>query len=212
MNRTLIGAVAVVLMAGGVLFGMMAVRHARTPVGAKQIIDDLTSPPVSSEWLKEFTLTERSGGKFYSRDLAGQVHVVNFFFSKCPTACRSQTAAVKSVAKEFGPQGVKFLSITCDPKTDTPATLALYAKEFDADPQHWLFLTGDLNYLRRVGAEMYSLAVDVGTHSESLVVVDKWGQIRQRFSWKDASEIAEMKKFLSELLAETERPEVKSTL
>jgi sugar (pentulose or hexulose) kinase len=59
---------------------------------------------------------------------------------------------------------------------------------------------------------MYSLAVDVGTHSESLVVVDKWGQIRQRFSWKDASEIAEMKKFLSELLAETERPEVKSTL
>ena len=215
MNRTLIGALAVVLMAGGVLFGMMAVsRHARSSAGSEQVKDDSTAAASASgsEWLKEFTLTERSGKKFHSRDLAGKVHVVNFFFSKCTTACRSQTAAVQGIEKEFGPQGVKFLSITCDPDHDTPAVLSLYAKEFNADPEQWLFLTGDLNYLRRVGAEMYSLAVDIGTHSESLLVVDKWGQIRQRFSWKDASEIAAMKTCLTELLAETERPEVKSSL
>lgn len=210
MKRTMIGALAVVLTAAGVLFGMVAIaRHSPARSGAESVRDDSPPSPAPTEWLKEYTLTERSGKKFHSRDLAGKVHVVNFFFSKCPTACRSQTAAVSRIAKEFGPQGVQFLSITCDPANDTPATLSLYANEFGADPNQWLFLTGDMTYLRRVGAEVYSLAVDVGTHSESLLVLDKWGQIRQRFSWKDATQISEMKTFLTELLAETERPEVK---
>ena len=113
------------------------------------------------------------------------------------------------LAKEFGPQGVVFLSITCDPANDTPVALALYAQEFAADSDQWLFLTGDLPYLKRVGAEMYFLPVDVGTHSELFVVVDKWGQIRKRFSWKDPQDVADLKKFLTELLAETDRPSVK---
>lgn len=210
MTRTMIGALAVLLTAAGVLFGMVAIsRNAADRGGAVSVRDDSAPQPAPAEWLKEYTLTERSGKKFHSRDLAGKVHVVNFFFSKCPTACRSQTAAVSSVAKEFGSQGVQFLSITCDPANDTPAALSLYANEFKADPIQWSFLTGDLTYLRRVGAEVYSLAVDVGTHSEALLVVDKWGQIRKRFSWKDAKQISEMKSFLTELLAETERPEVK---
>lgn len=214
MKRTMLGALAVLLMAGGVLFGMMAISRRPAAPGSATVADDASDTASAtadggSGWMKEYTLTERSGKKFHSRDLAGTVHVVNFFFSKCPTVCRTQTAAVQKLAKEFGPQGVKFLSITCDPENDTPAALALYAKEFEADPEDWLFLTGDLNYLRRVGGEMYFLAVDVGTHSESLVLVDKWGQIRHRFSWKDPKEVAEMKQALAEMLAETERPEVK---
>ena len=210
MKRTMIGALAVLLTAAGVLFGMVAIaRNAPGRSGVESVRDDSTTVPAPAEWLQEYTLIERSGKKFHSRDLAGKVHVVNFFFSKCPTACRSQTAAVSSVAKEYGPKGVQFLSITCDPANDTPATLSLYADEFDADQNQWLFLTGDMTYLRRVGAEVYSLAVDVGTHSEALLVIDKWGQIRKRFSWKDAKQISEMKIFLIELLAETDRPEVK---
>lgn len=210
MNRTLIAVLALVAMVAGGLFGMMAFSRAKSVrSGVLQVKDDAALPAASGEWLKEYTLTERSGKTFHSSELKGKVHVVNFFFSKCPTVCRTQTAAVKGVAKEFGPQGVVFLSITCDPENDTPSVLALYANEFDADPQHWLFLTGDLPYIRRVGAEVYYLPVDKESHSESLLVLDKWGQIRQRFSWKDAKEIGEMKKFLGELLAESERPAVK---
>lgn len=209
MNRMLIGSLALLLMVAGALFGVLAISRSQPVHSGVVAVEDVAQPQGSSEWLQEFTLTERSGKKFHSRDLAGKVHVVNFFFSKCPTVCRTQTAAVAGIAKEFGPLGVVFLSITCDPANDTPAALALYAKEFSADPEQWLFLTGDLQYLRRVGGEMYSLPVDVGTHSEMLVVVDKWGQIRHRFSWKDVKEIAEMKQFLTEMLAETERPAIK---
>ena len=212
MNRLLLGSVAFLLLVAGGLFGMVAIsraRDVRSRVVSVEPDKSFVGKVADSSWLTEFTLTERSGKKFSSRELAGKVHVVNFFFSRCPTVCRSQTAAVGSLAKELGPEGVVFLSITCDPANDTPAALAVYAQEFEADPEDWLFLTGDLTYLRRVGAEMYSLPVDVGTHSEKLTVVDKWGQIRSRFSWKDVKEMAAMKQMLKDLLAETERPPVK---
>lgn len=210
MNRTLIGSVAFLMMVAGGLFGLLAVTRSKSvPVGSASVREKPKASTVASEWLKEYTLTERSGKMFHSAELAGKVHVVNFFFAKCPTTCRMQTAAVQKLAKEFGPQGVVFLSITCDPANDTPVALALYAQEFAADSDQWLFLTGDLPYLKRVGAEMYFLPVDVGTHSELFVVVDKWGQIRKRFSWKDPQDVADLKKFLTELQAETDRPSVK---
>jgi hypothetical protein len=49
---------------------------------------------------------------------------------------------------------------------------------------------------------VYFLAVDRGTHSESLLVVDREGQIRGRFNWKLPEKLAEMKSLLAELLAE----------
>jgi cytochrome oxidase Cu insertion factor (SCO1/SenC/PrrC family) len=211
------GSLAFLLLVAGVLI-FVVIKSTDQPVSAGSTAASdsaaptpgATTPAAPAEWMTEYTLTERSGKPFASTDLAGKVHVVNFFFSKCPTSCRQQTAAVKAIAEEYGPKGVVFLSITCDPANDTPATLALYAQEFSADPEQWLFLTGDLKYLRRVGAEMYFLPVDVGTHSEMLVVLDKWGQIRNRFSWKDAAQVGEMRQYLDELLAETERPDVKS--
>jgi protein SCO1/2 len=208
VNRLHLTSLAFLLLVAGALFGMVAISRNRS-VESHVISVEKDTTPQKQEILKEFTLTERSGKKFHSKELEGKVHVVNFFFSKCPTMCRMQTASVASIAKEFGPKGVVFLSITCDPANDTPEALALYANEFKADPEQWLFLTGDLPYLRRVGGEMYWLHVDVGTHSESLAVIDKWGQLRNRFSWKDANDIAAMKKYLDDMLAETERPVVK---
>jgi cytochrome oxidase Cu insertion factor (SCO1/SenC/PrrC family) len=213
MNRLLLMSLAFLLMVAGILCGLVAFSRTRAVRSGVVAVEKEDGPPFlsvsgqpPSGWMTEYTLTERSGKKFHSRDLAGKVHVVNFFFSKCPTYCRSQTAAVAGIAREFGPQGVVFLSITCDPANDTPAALSLYANEFAADPEQWLFLTGDMLTLQRVGGEMYSLTVGVETHSELLVVVDKWGQIRHRFSWKNAEQIAEMKEFLTRLLAETEPP------
>lgn len=205
MNRTMLGGLATLLLVAGVLLGILATRQkpsVHTGTARAPEAEPLPGSGAASEWMKEFTLTERSGRRMGTKDLAGKVHVVNFFFAKCPTVCRTQTAAVKGIAKEYGPQGVVFLSITVDPENDTPAALSLYAKEFEADPDQWLFLTGDLAYIRRVGAEVYFSAVDRLTHTESLIVVDKKGAIRGRFAWKDVNELATMKKLLTELLQE----------
>ena len=153
-----------------------------------------------------YTLTERSGKEFDSHSLDGQVHVVNFFFTACPTACPLQTQKVQELDREFGPSGVRFLSISCDPDTDTPVVLQQYAKRYHADAQRWLFLTGDFAYIRRVAAEMYWSPLSERGHREDFVVVDKWGKVRGNFFWNHPAQISALKALLTTLLAETQPP------
>ena len=45
-------------------------------------------------------------------------------------------------------------------------------------PDQWLFLTGRLIYIRRVASELFGVALDKQTHTERLIVCDKWGKVR----------------------------------
>jgi protein SCO1/2 len=77
-----------------------------------------------------------------------------------------------------------------------------YAIRFGADPAQWLFLTGDLTYLRRVGAEIYQLGVDKKFHSEKFVLVDREGKIVGHYSWNDPEQWKTLRGKIKELLAE----------
>ncbi len=209
MNKNAKMAIAFLCLVGGVLaLVTAAVRSRREPAATLKPLATEESPrEPAAEWMTEYTLTQQSGEAFHSADLAGTPHVVNFFFASCPSYCRMQSQEVQKLAAEFGPQGVTFLSITCDPDNDSPAALTKYASLFNANTEHWKFLTGDILTLRRVGAEMYEVPVDTQTHSEHLIVVDKWGEPRGRFRWqKHPEELAELKELLPRLLAETEPP------
>ncbi len=210
MKRAAVFGAALVTLAIGMFALAKAVnQRARntTPVTTQAIAtepDESFQP--SPEWLTEYTLTERSGRKFASAELDGTVHVVNFFFASCPVQCPLQTAKVKQLDRQYGEQGVRFVSITCDPKADTVEALRQFANKYDADPERWLFLTGDLTYLRRVGAEVYSVAVTERGHRNELIAVDKWGKPRGYFDWNNAAKLGELRALLDELLAETEPP------
>jgi len=210
MSRTGLFVLAVVLLAGGLLLlgPQLAGRHRASPVVETKTlsVERDESFPSTEAWLTKYTLTERSGKKFNSETLAGKVQVVNFFFTACPTACPLQTQKVQELDREFGPRGVRFLSITCDPDTDTPAVLQQYAKKYNADSNRWLFLTGGMLYTRRVASEVYRVPLERFLHVEKLIVVDKWGKVRGYFFWNNPEQIASMKKLLTTLLAETEPP------
>lgn len=163
-------------------------------------------PEGNVPWLKEFTLVERSGAKVNSADLKEKVYVTNFFYSTCPTTCRKQNEKLQEVELEYGAKGVKFLSISCDPETDTPPRLREYANTFKASPDNWYFLTGDLSYIRRIAGEIYETPLDKQTHTEHFYVTDKWGNPRGRFMWNKLTQMTEMKVLLYKLLAETEPP------
>ena len=212
MSRTGIFALAVVLLVGGLLLigPQLAGRHRAAPIVETKTlsVEKDESFPSTEAWLTKYTLTERSGKSFNSETLAGKVHVVNFFFTACPVACPLQTQKVQELDREYGPSGVHFLSITCDPDTDTAAVLQQYAKKYNADPDRWVFLTGDFPYIRRVAAEVYRspLSEFERGHREDFVVVDKWGTVRGSFAWNHPEQIGEMKELLTNLLAETEPP------
>ncbi len=144
-------------------------------------------------WMSEFELTERSGKAINSDALLGAPYVVSFFFSTCPSICVQQNQKVKELQDEFASKGVRFVSISVDPATDKPEVLREYATRFQADPEQWLFLTGDLGYIRRVGAEVYRLPVDEKFHTEKLVLVDAKGQIVGYYLWPEKKQFEKLK-------------------
>lgn len=153
---------------------------ASTPAPRKRI-------PAGSEaeWLTSFELIERSGESMTSESLRGQPYVVSFFFSLCPSICVQQNEKVRLLAEKFADQPVRFVSITCDPEVDRPEVLAEYAKQLNADEDQWLFFTGEMNYIRRVGSEMFSLPVMRRFHAEKFVLVDAEGKVVAYYNWTE---------------------------
>ena len=157
-------------------------------------------PPEDESWLSRFELTERSGKTVSSEDLLGQPYVVSFFFSTCPSICIQQNQKLKELQDEFEGQGVHFVAISVDPETDTPERLREYAARFGADKDQWLFLTGDLDYIRRVGAEVYRQPVNKQFHTERFVLVDGNGEIEGFYSWPEPAQFEKLKTKIRELL------------
>ena len=164
---------------------------------------DPVKPPDDEAWLSKFELIERSGETVKSEDLKGQPYIVSFFFSTCPSICVQQNTKLKELQDEFAGQGVRFVAISVDPETDTPEVLREYAARFGADKDQWLFMTGDLNYIRRVGTEIFQQPVNKKFHTERFVLVDPEGKIEGMYSWPEPIQFKKLKKAIQEQLDAT---------
>lgn len=220
MNKALLTFSALMMLACGVALLWVATQWNRPAVETVRIptkltISDAPPPPRKKKdlpegWIDKFTLTERSGKQFKSTDLDGKVWAASVFFADCPGECHQQNLAISQFAKEFGPEGVTFVSLTCNPERDTPERLREYARNYTKSDNEWLFLTGDLNYIRRVGAEYLGVPIDKATHGSRLILFDKWGNIRGYYSTngkKSPEEFAQIRPMLKKLLAEEKPPE-----
>lgn len=164
----------------------------------------LDLPPI-----EEFTLQERSGREFNSKEMDGQVWVASFFFSTCPSACAQLNRGLQELQTDESLRDVRFVSITCDPDTDTPAVLREYALRYSADPERWLFCTGDLEYVKRIGRDMMKVGIERQTHANFGIVIDRGGKIRGHYTVTEPVQRQSMVKMLRECLAEPapEKPE-----
>lgn len=159
-------------------------------------------PAEDANWLSEFELTERSGETVSSDDLLGQPYVVSFFFSTCPSICVQQNQQLQALQEQFSDRGVRFVAISVDPETDTPAVLREYAARFGADEDQWLFLTGDLNYIRRVGGEIFQQPVDKKFHTERFALVDARGEIEGFYTWTQKRQLQALEESIVRMLDE----------
>ena len=221
MSKAVLAWLGILFVAMGITFVWLGIKYSLPAVEVRpshsgfdkdyEIVPLSAGEPV----LTEFTLTERSGRKLGTADLAGRVSVTNFFFTHCKHECLQQQRAFEIVQREYGPKDVQFVSISCDPQNDTPSRFKQYIAEqrFDIakNGEAWWFLTGDLTYVRRVAEEIYQVPLKRFEHIETFVVRDKWQNHRGAFEWKDGKSLVELKLTLDKLLIETEPPaEVKA--
>ncbi|MBN9121746.1 MAG: SCO family protein, partial [Planctomycetes bacterium] len=141
----------------------------------------------------EFALTERSGKTVTDKDLRGRVWIGSFIFTRCNGPCPAVTQTMRKLQDDLGDelQGgkLKLVTFTVDPARDDLKALNDYANNRQADPNNWLFLTGDEKTVHKLLQEQFKQAVErkVGPdvkpgdefgHSTRLVLVDKNGVIR----------------------------------
>lgn len=133
-----------------------------------------------------FALTERSGRTISQSDVAGRFVVVNFVFTSCSLSCLQVNQHMAEIQKRVANQpDVQLLSITLDPRTDTPATLTKFADRFGAEAGRWWFLTGEksavyelieTSFLARNTEDPANLTPGGFIGMERIYVVDPQGQ------------------------------------
>lgn len=224
MNRTVLSLLSVSLVAAGILLisrmqkpstppdqaGVAYVEQADgtfAPASdvraATRTVVPVRKPKGSDEpWLKDFELTERSGKLISSESFRGQPYVVGFFFATCPSVCVRQNEKFKVLQDKFKGQPIRLVEISCDPEVDRPEVLAEYADRFKADPDQWLFFTGEMAYIKRVGSEMFSIGIERRGHPEKFALVDANGKVFGFYTWSDPGQWQALQRDMAKLIAE----------
>jgi protein SCO1/2 len=153
-------------------------------------------------------LVDQRGGALSLSDLRGRVLAISFVFTTCSDTCPVVTAKLTDLRRRLGVEfgrRVRFISITVDPLTDTPARLRAYAAKFGADIPGWSFLTGTPAQVDEVvrGFGAYARRSDSGAvdHLNLTSLVDGQGRLRVQYLGY-RFQVEEMLADLQALLAE----------
>ena len=110
--------------------------------------------------------------RFYDDVIKGRIVVISFIFTSCTDICPLTTARLSQVAEDlkesFG-RDIFFVSITVDPRNDTPQKLKAFSEAFHAGPG-WLFLTGSLQDIRAINAKLGEQMRSLNEHRNEVVL------------------------------------------
>lgn len=153
--------------------------------------------------LPALELVDQDRRPFTLASFAGRVHIVNFFFTSCPSICPRLMNHMAALQKRTagGDPRLGLVSITVDPATDTPARLRANGEKYGADFKRWTFLTGPIPAIEKAVQEGFKQVMDrqptpvknaAGedvydiTHGAKLVLVDQAGGIRGYYDIDEA--------------------------
>jgi cytochrome oxidase Cu insertion factor (SCO1/SenC/PrrC family) len=148
---------------GAVLIGVMGlgIRSLIWRESSTQSLPGTASAPLPVYGsVPDFALIDQNGRPVRKVDLEGKIWIANFIFTHCPDECPLMTAEMAQLQADLAdvPQ-LCLVSVTVDPERDTSAVLAEYAERFHANPDRWLFLTGDKAAIYRLVREGFRLGI-----------------------------------------------------
>jgi protein SCO1 len=110
------------------------------------------------ESVPNMTFVDQDGKQREFASLSQGIALVTFIYTNCPMPdfcplMDRNFVAIQDAAKtDAGLAGLKLISISFDPITDTPAVLKKHARQLGADPARWTLLTGDRDEIDRFAA------------------------------------------------------------
>jgi len=137
---------------------------------------------------------------------------ITFIYTKCPipTFCPAmdrQFAEAQALINDKHLEGkAGLLSVSFDPKNDTPPVLSAHARKLGADSKVWTFVTGDRDAIDRFASSLLLTLVrgeaanpdEIG-HTLRTTLVDRHGKIAKSYSgsdWTPAELVAELERLL----------------
>lgn len=143
----------------------------------------------------DFSLTDQNSKKVALSDFKGKVVLVTFLYTQCPYPEKCPMLAqklgktrdlldqVESAKGQF-----QVVSITLDPKRDTPEALKKYAQGQDEDATNWTFMTGKASEVNKVASlfgVIYYTEKGVIDHNMRTAVIDRKGKLSKLFTGND---------------------------
>ncbi len=172
---------------------------------------NVSQPPGSSllegRPIGPFSLTRETNSTVSSDDLKSSVWLTAFTFTRCPSSCPRISTTLKGIQDQLAGSSVKIVSISVDPKHDTPEILKTYGSKFGADPARWWFLTGNDTEIFSLIQKSFLLSVaptspeqqkqgaEEVAHSDRIALVDKDLKLVRFF---DSNSPEELKQLVAE--------------
>jgi protein SCO1/2 len=139
--------------------------------------------------LPEFALVDQNEQAFTRDTMEGDIWVSAFVFTHCKSTCPRLTAHMKGLQTRVSDvPSANFVSVSVDPRNDTPEVIKTYMTKNALDERNWRFVTGDEEAIRHVVAEGFKVPIgddesrvagsDEIMHSNSFVLVDDKAQVR----------------------------------
>ena len=139
--------------------------------------------------LPEFPLVDQNEQAFDRDSMVGNLWVSAFVFTHCRSTCPRITAHMKGLQSRLSDvPSANFVSVSVDPRNDTPEVIKAYMTKNELDESNWRFVTGEEEAIRHVVVDGFRVglgdedskaagAEDI-MHSNSFVLVDDKAQVR----------------------------------
>ncbi len=164
------------------------------------LVDESKQDVIKGHTIAAFELFDQNGALFDNTKLDGYYYVADFFFTTCPTICPDMSGQLQRVQKVYADdQDFRIVSHTVQPEIDSVPVMKAYAERYEADPDKWIFLTGDKKLIYNLARKSYFAAVTEGDggpndfiHTENFVLVDKEKRIRGFYDGTSESSVDQL--------------------
>ena len=140
---------------------------------------------------EEIVLQTHENEDYTFRNMEPKVRLIEFMYTQCPDVCPNTTYQMKDLRNRLEKDGVfgskvEFLTVSFDPKRDTPEVLHDYAKTFEIDKyKGWHLVRGEKEDIQKLADNFDFMYRDPGTgqyvHTSATYLLDEDNRVIEVF-------------------------------